>query len=97
MGMTKQDVETVMKGVDKLLENALTPLTEVLAERIATLENRLQVAENRLRTDVGNNTPPMSATAAKLAKVEAENTAAQAKLGTLGKTLDDDTSNTYEF
>ncbi|UJS23371.1 hypothetical protein [Thiothrix winogradskyi] len=94
--MTKQDLEAVMKGVDKALENALTPITEAFAERIATLENRLQVAENRLKTDVGNNTPPISTTAEKLAKVEAENAAAQAKLGTLGKTLADD-SNTYEF
>lgn len=51
MGMTKQDLDNVMQGVEKLLEDVITPVTGALVERIATLENRL-------KTDDGNNPPP---------------------------------------
>lgn len=52
--MTKTELDTMMTGV----KNIISDTTNTLLEKIATLESRLQAAENRLNQGDPNNTAP---------------------------------------
>jgi hypothetical protein len=63
MGMTKQDVDTVMDGVSKMLEDTTTKMTDSFIERITALESRLKTAENRLKNAAPEGKTPSINTA----------------------------------
>ena len=64
--MTKQELDTVMKGVREMLDGTATQMSDAvvialdksekaLNEKISSLESRLKVAENLLNQEIPNN------------------------------------------